>query len=44
VRQELLLLEMDHRIKNLFALAISVLSLSGRSAGSVPELIRSARC
>jgi two-component sensor histidine kinase len=35
---------MDHRIKNLFALAISVLSLSGRSAGSVPELIRSARC
>jgi hypothetical protein len=35
---ELLLLEMDHRIKNLFALAISVLSLSGRSAGSVPEL------
>jgi hypothetical protein len=29
--------------RNLFALAISVLSLSGRSAGSVPELIRSAR-
>ena len=42
-RQELLLREMDHRIKNLFALAISVLSLSGRSARSVPELIGSAR-
>jgi PAS domain S-box-containing protein len=42
-RQDLLLREMDHRIKNLFALAMSVLSLSGRSAGSVPELIRSAR-
>jgi PAS domain S-box-containing protein len=42
-RQELLLREMDHRVKNLFALAISVLSLSGRSAGSVPELIGSAR-
>jgi len=42
-RQDLLLREMDHRIKNLFSLAISVLSLSGRSAGSVPELIRSAR-
>lgn len=42
-RQELLLREMDHRVKNLFALAISVLALSGRSAGSVPELIGSAR-
>jgi PAS domain S-box-containing protein len=31
-RQELLLREMDHRVKNLFALAISVLRLSGRSA------------
>ena len=41
-RQELLLREMDHRVKNLFALAISVLRLSGRSAGSVPELIGSA--
>jgi PAS domain S-box-containing protein len=30
-RQELLLREMDHRIKNLFALSISVLRLSGRS-------------
>jgi two-component sensor histidine kinase len=42
-RQGLLLREMDHRIKNLFSLAISVLSLSGRSAGSVPQLIASAR-
>jgi PAS domain S-box-containing protein len=41
-RQELLLREMDHRVKNLFALAISVLRLSGRSAGSVSELIGSA--
>ncbi len=42
-RQELLLREMDHRVKNLFSLAISVVSLSGRSASSVDELIRSAR-
>ena len=41
-RQELLLREMDHRVKNLFALAISVLNLSGRSAGSVSQLIESA--
>jgi PAS domain S-box-containing protein len=41
-RQELLLREMDHRVKNLFALAISVLRLSGRSAGSVSQLIESA--
>jgi PAS domain S-box-containing protein len=40
-RQELLLREMDHRVKNLFAVAISVLRLSGRSAGSVAELIES---
>jgi PAS domain S-box-containing protein len=40
-RQELLLREMDHRVKNLFALAISVLRLSGRSAGTVMELIGS---
>ena len=41
-RQELLLREMDHRVeKNLFSVAISVLRLSGRSAGSVPELIES---
>jgi two-component sensor histidine kinase len=41
-RQELLLREMDHRVKNLFTLAISILSLSGRSATSVPQLIDSA--
>ena len=41
-RQELVLREMDHRVKNLFALAISVLNLSGRSAASVPEVVRSA--
>ena len=41
-RQDLLLREMDHRVKNLFALAISVLRLSGRSAGSVAELVESA--
>jgi two-component sensor histidine kinase len=32
---------MNHRVKNLFSVAISVLRLSGRSAGSVPELIDS---
>ena len=42
-RQELLLREMDHRIKNLFTLAISVLTLSGRYASSVPQLINSTR-
>jgi PAS domain S-box-containing protein len=41
-RQQLLLREMDHRVKNLFALAISVLRLSGRSASTVPQLIESA--
>lgn len=41
-RQDLLLREMDHRIKNLFALAVSVVRLSGRSAGSVKELTGSA--
>jgi len=34
---------MNHRIKNLFALAISVVSLSARSANSVEELTASAR-
>ena len=42
-RQELLLREMDHRVKNLFTLAISVLTLSGRYASSVPQLINSTR-
>ena len=41
-RQQLLLREMDHRVKNLFALSISVLNLSGRSANSVPQLVESA--
>ena len=41
-QQELLLREMDHRVKNLFALAITVLRLSGRTGASVPELIGSA--
>ena len=34
---------MDHRVKNLFTLAISVLTLSGRYATSVPQLIDSTR-
>ena len=42
-RQDLLLREMDHRIKNLFALAVSVVDLSGRSALDVPDLVKSAR-
>jgi PAS domain S-box-containing protein len=41
-RQELLLREMDHRIKNLFALATSVVRLSYRSVGSAKELTDSA--
>ena len=42
-QQQLLLREMDHRIKNLFALASSVVSLSARSAGSPAELAASVR-
>jgi PAS domain S-box-containing protein len=42
-RQELLLREMDHRVKNLFTLAISVLTLSARYVTSVPQLIDYAR-
>jgi PAS domain S-box-containing protein len=42
-RQDLLLREMDHRIKNLFALAIGIVSLSGRSARNVQDLVRSVR-
>jgi PAS domain S-box-containing protein len=42
-QQELLLREMDHRVKNLFTLAISLLTLSGRYATSVPQLIDSTR-
>ncbi len=41
-QQDLLLREMDHRIKNLFALAVSVVRLSGRSASTVPDVINSA--
>jgi PAS domain S-box-containing protein len=37
-RQRLLLREMDHRVKNLFALAGSVVTLSARSTQSVQEL------
>lgn len=42
-RQELLLREMDHRVKNLFTLAISVLTLSARYATSMPQLISNTR-
>jgi PAS domain S-box-containing protein len=42
-RQELLLREMDHRVKNLFTLAISVLTLSARYATSIPQLIEYTR-
>lgn len=37
-RQELILREMNHRIKNLFALANSLVALSARGANSVDEL------
>jgi PAS domain S-box-containing protein len=37
-RQELLLREMDHRIKNLFALAGSLVTLSARTAATPQEL------
>ena len=40
-QQQLLLREMDHRIKNLFSLASSVVNLSARSAGSPAELAAS---
>ena len=38
-RQELLLHEMSHRVKNLFALSSAIVTLSGRSGGSAQELI-----
>jgi PAS domain S-box-containing protein len=41
-RLKLLLREMDHRVKNLFSLAISVLSLSGRSAKTARGVIETA--
>jgi PAS domain S-box-containing protein len=42
-RQHLLLREMSHRVKNLFALSGSIVGLSARSAKSVDELADSAR-
>jgi PAS domain S-box-containing protein len=42
-RQDLLLREMDHRVKNLFALAMSVVTLSARSAANVKDLTESTR-
>lgn len=42
-QRELLLMEMSHRIKNVLTLASSVVSLSGRSANNVEELMTSAR-
>ncbi len=42
-RQQLLLREMSHRVKNLFALSSSIVGLSARSARSVGELAESAR-
>lgn len=40
-RQTLLLREMDHRVKNLFALAASIVQLSAREAGTAAELAQS---
>ncbi|MBS3652574.1 PAS domain S-box protein [Pseudaminobacter sp. 19-2017] len=37
-QQHLLIKEMDHRVKNLFSLASSIVSLSKRSVGSADEL------
>lgn len=42
-RQQLLLREMNHRVKNLFALASGIVGLSARSARTVQELADSAR-
>jgi len=42
-RQQLLLREMSHRVKNLFALTSSVVALSARSAKTAQELADSAR-
>ncbi|QDZ10664.1 PAS domain S-box protein [Devosia ginsengisoli] len=42
-QQQLLLEEMNHRIKNLFALASSVVTLSSRSADSVEGLVEAVR-
>jgi len=37
-QQQMLLREMDHRIKNLFSIANSIVALSARSADTAPEL------
>ena len=42
-RQYLLLREMSHRVKNLFALSSSIVGLSARTAASAQELANSAR-
>ena len=42
-RQQLLLREMGHRVKNLFALSSSIVDLSARTAGTAQELAESAR-
>ena len=42
-RQQLLLREMSHRVKNLFALTSSVVALSARSAETAQELANSVR-
>jgi PAS domain S-box-containing protein len=42
-RQQLLMREMNHRVKNLFALSGSIVGLSARSARSVQELAEAAR-
>ena len=42
-RQELLLREMDHRIRNLFTLAGSMVTLSGREAVDVADLVKVVR-
>lgn len=42
-RQDLLLREMDHRVKNLFALSIGVVALSARTAKTPEELSQAAQ-
>src|ERR1700743_3332221 len=38
-QRDLLLRELDHRVKNLFAVASAIVKMSGRSATSVPEVV-----
>lgn len=42
-QQRLLLREMNHRVKNLFTLSSSLVTLSARSAGSIEELVSAVR-